>query len=61
MSANDLVKYLTVQFVERIDNPRSKNLTIDYHNPNHDSFSTRWFGLIPLSLKIMARRFQKND
>ncbi|MFV9510834.1 YqzE family protein [Tepidibacillus sp. LV47] len=57
MNFNDLIKYLTVQIVERMNQPRTKRL----HEKKHkSSFSTHWFGLIPFSLKMMIKRFQKN-
>ena len=57
MNSNDFVKYLTVQLVERIEKPKPKT-----SEPKQaKSLSIHWFGLIPVSLKIFIKRFQKNS
>jgi len=58
MNSNDFVKYLTVQIVERIDSPRKKKS--ETLTKKRNTYYSHWFGLIPLSLKIMVKRFQKN-
>lgn len=55
MKSNDFIKYLTVTFVERMENPQKT-----VKRKKKDSFSNHWFGLIPLSIKMIAKRFQKN-
>lgn len=57
MKTNDLVKYLTIQMVSRIENSNEKNFKPKQKNSN---FSTRWFGLIPLSIKMLSDRIRKN-
>ncbi|TCS83991.1 YqzE family protein [Tepidibacillus fermentans] len=57
MKSNDFVKYLTVQLMERMDQPQKIRSAEKKHK---ESFSHHWFGLIPLSLKMWAKRFQKN-
>lgn len=57
MKSNDFVKYLTVQLVEHIDKPKQKRLGAKQTK----SFSSHWFGLIPVSIKMIAKRFQKNQ
>lgn len=58
MNSNDFVKFLTVQFVERLEQPKQKKLKNEKTNTNN--FATKWFGLIPVSLKIYAKKFKKN-
>ena len=57
VKSNDFVKYLTVQLVERIDKPREKKE--EPMQPVRKSFSTHWFGMIPLSVKMYSKRFNK--
>ena len=57
MKSNDFVKYLTVEFVERIQNPKTKEVKIP---KSKGDYSTNWFGIIPLSIKMFAKKFQKN-
>ncbi len=55
MKSNDFVKYLTVQAVEKMNQPKqNKQVTKE-----KASFSTHWFGLVPFSIKMIAERFQK--
>ena len=56
MKTNDLVKYVTVQVVSKIDQPKSgpRQKQQDYN------FSTRWFGLIPLSIRMLRNQFKKH-
>lgn len=51
---NDFVKYLTIQFMQFIDNPKEKKTRID-----KGPMSIHWFGLIPFTLKIIVKRFKK--
>ncbi len=55
MKSNDFVKYLTVQLVEKMDKPKQKR------SKKSTSLSSHWFGLIPMSIKMVAKRFQKNN
>jgi len=60
MKSNDLVKYLTIQLVERMDQPKTDKKRSKEKKTG--SLSFRWFGLIPLSLKVMTKkRFRKNS
>lgn len=43
--------------MERMDQPQKIRSAEKKHK---ESFSHHWFGLIPLSLKMWAKRFQKN-
>jgi len=56
MKTNDLVKYLTVQVVSRIDQPKKGPRVKE----RDDNFSTRWFGLIPLSLRLLRKQLRKH-
>ncbi|MFT9486343.1 YqzE family protein [Tepidibacillus infernus] len=58
MKSNDFVKYLTIQLVERIDNPKQKSK--ETAKEQTESFSSHWFGLIPFSLKMVMKRLKKN-
>ena len=51
---NDFVKYLTIQFMQFIENPKEKKERI-----NKDEIAIHWFGLIPFTLKFIAKRFKK--
>lgn len=54
MKSNDLVKYLTIQVVEHLDNPNP----IPKKVKENRSISSHWFGIIPISLKLAFMRFK---
>lgn len=58
MNVNDLVKYLTVQLVEKINQPKEKK-SENRAGKEEMSYSSRWFGLIPFSIRMFTKRFQK--
>ncbi len=51
---NDIVKYLTVQFVEFIEKPKEKKERI-----SKDHIAIYWFGLLPFAIKYIVKRFKK--
>ncbi|MCF6094204.1 YqzE family protein [Microaerobacter geothermalis] len=54
MSSNDLVKYLTVEMVRFLEKPRKENKREEVKI--RENWSSRWFGLIPFSLKMWMKR-----
>lgn len=51
MSSNDLVKFITQEFVKYMDTPKSSR-----REKQKEKWSTRWFGMIPMSINMMFRR-----
>jgi hypothetical protein len=47
MSSNDIVKYLTQEFVRFIDTPKENR-----KKKQKESWASRWFGMIPMSFKV---------
>lgn len=47
MSSNDIVKYLTQEFVRYIDTPKENR-----KKKQKESWTSRWFGMIPMSFKV---------
>jgi hypothetical protein len=54
MSSNDIVKYLTQEFVRYIDTPKENR-----KKKQKESWDSRWFGMIPMALKVFlaGRKF----
>ncbi len=51
---NDFLKYLTIEFVHFIEKPKKKR-----KKNVKSSTSIHWFGLIPVTLKVIANRLKK--
>ncbi|WP_175487404.1 YqzE family protein [Alteribacillus persepolensis] len=58
MEPNPFVKYITQQIVEALDN-RFKRPSKHTRSHKHGNFSTRWFGMLPHSLRITWRKMKK--
>ncbi|MCF6137881.1 YqzE family protein [Pseudalkalibacillus berkeleyi] len=57
MSLNDLVKYITQQFVSYVDQPkedrkRKKKARKEEKSP----LSVKWFGLVPMAITMLIKR-----
>ncbi len=51
MSFQDYLKYLTKLFVQRIETPREER-----RKPAaRETWSSRWFGVIPMSIKMLLK------
>ncbi|WP_349407769.1 YqzE family protein [Pseudalkalibacillus sp. SCS-8] len=57
MSLNDLVKFLTQQFVKYVDQPKEdrmqkkKERKVEKAPP-----SVKWFGLVPMAISMLIKR-----
>lgn len=51
MSSQDLVKFLTQEFVKYVETPKTQR-----HKKSNEAWSSRWFGMIPMSIKMMFRK-----
>ena len=51
MSSNDIVKYITQEFVKFIDTPKA-----DRKKKQKETWSSRWFGMIPMALRMFLRK-----
>jgi hypothetical protein len=51
---NDIVKFLTQEFVKFIDTPKDKR-----QRKNKERWSTRWFGLIPFAVRMVLHKKSK--
>jgi hypothetical protein len=54
MSSDDYVKFLTQKFVKYMDTPKNERKTT---KPTKEKWTYRWFGMIPMSLRMI---FNKN-
>lgn len=54
MSSNDIVKYLTQEFVKYIDTPKSER-----KRKPKELWSFRLFGMIPMSLWMFSQKMRK--
>ncbi|MBO8171270.1 MAG: YqzE family protein [Bacillaceae bacterium] len=52
MSSHDLVKYLTEEFVKYVETPRKQRK----ERKVRENWSSRWFGMIPMSIMMAIRR-----
>jgi hypothetical protein len=50
MSSNEYVKYLTQRIVKYMDTPKIERKAT---KPHKEHWVNRWFGMIPMSLKMM--------
>lgn len=51
MSSQDLVKFLTQELVKYMETPRHQR-----KQRTKETWMMRWFGMIPLSVKMMIHR-----
>lgn len=51
MSSNDIVKYLTQEFVKFIDTPK-----MERKKRKKEQWSSRWFGMIPMAIRMFLRK-----
>lgn len=51
MSSNDIVKYLTQEFVKFIDTPKNER-----KKKPKEQWSSRWFGMIPMAIRMFLRK-----
>ncbi|MBP1932823.1 YqzE family protein [Ammoniphilus resinae] len=56
MSSNDIVKYITQEFVKYIDTPKNER-----KKRMKRRGSTHWFGMIPLALRMVFRKKKAKD
>ncbi|GEM_PF-5710850 len=54
MSSQDFVRYLTQRLVEYVDSTEKKKI-----KPQNKQFSTTFFGVLPLSLKLYMAKIIK--
>ncbi len=60
MSFNDLVKYVTQQFVSYLDKPKDQRLLRKNERKSSQSPAlSRWFGVIPLGFMLLMRKRKK--
>ncbi|HJV46978.1 MAG TPA: YqzE family protein [Bacillota bacterium] len=52
--SNDIVKYLTQEFVRYIDTPKNER-----KRKQKEQWSSRMFGMIPMSLRIFSNKVRK--
>ncbi|MGN1400704.1 MAG: YqzE family protein [Bacillus sp. (in: firmicutes)] len=57
MKSNDFVKFLTKEFVSYVDQPKAERKH-QRQRPKRD-LKNEFFGLVPLSISIMMKRFKK--
>lgn len=50
-SSNDLIKYVTQEVVRYIDTPKQHR-----KEKVKENFSSRWFGMIPFSIKMLFKK-----
>lgn len=53
MSFQEYLKYLTKSFVEYLETPAGER---KLRKPPRESWSSRWFGAIPMSIKLFLRK-----
>ncbi len=54
LKSNDIVKYLTQEFVKYIDTPKPER-----KKRPKEQWSSRWFGMIPMAIRMVIRRREK--
>ncbi|UCZ54578.1 YqzE family protein [Bacillus shivajii] len=60
MKTNDYVKFMTQQFVSYVDQPKEERLAKKQQKKElKEPRSYRWFGLIPMSLSVTAKKLRK--
>ncbi|QQE72926.1 YqzE family protein [Brevibacillus composti] len=53
MSFQEYLKYLTRLFVDYVETPKSQRRQ---NKSPRESWSARWFGAIPMSIKLLRRK-----
>jgi len=56
MSSNDIVKYITQEFVKYIDTPKNER-----KKKVRSKGSSHWFGMIPLAIRMVFRKRKEKD
>ncbi len=51
MKTNDMVKYLTQEFVKYIDTPKTER-----KKKPKQHWTSKWFGMIPMALRMFLRK-----
>lgn len=64
MSGNDLVKYMTEEFMKYIDMPKKEREKLkqqrkEIKQANQPQISNKWFGLLPVSIKLWRNKSDK--
>jgi len=60
MSSQDLIKFLTREFVQYMDTPREERIKRKQERKTQKpSWSNHWFGVMPMMLKLLFRRKSK--
>ncbi|MFZ3590313.1 YqzE family protein [Bacillus sp. DJP31] len=59
MSFNDLVKYVTQQFVSYLDKSKDQRLQTKNDRRSSQPALSRWFGIIPLGFMLFMRNRKK--
>ncbi|MEW9672803.1 YqzE family protein [Ammoniphilus sp. 3BR4] len=54
MKSNDMVKYLTQEFVKYIDTPKTER-----KKRPKERWSSRWFGMIPMAIRMFIQRMRE--
>lgn len=54
----DIVKYVTQKVVEYIDTPSDRR-KVRRQNRRREHWTTRWFGMIPMSISMLFGRNRK--
>ncbi|WP_202076654.1 YqzE family protein [Caldalkalibacillus salinus] len=55
MSFQDLVKFMTQEFVQYMDTPRDERLRQKSKN-KQKNWSQQWFGVIPTAISMLFKR-----
>ncbi|MGM7701953.1 YqzE family protein [Pseudalkalibacillus sp. Hm43] len=57
MSLNDLIKYLTQQFVKYVDQPKEdRKKTKEGRKEEKAPLSVKWFGLVPMAISMFIKK-----
>ncbi len=59
MSFNDLVKYVTQQFVTYLDKPKDQKIQQKNERKSSQPPLSKWFGIIPLGFMLIMRKKKK--
>jgi hypothetical protein len=57
----ELIKFLAEQIVTYIETPKElRKHAKQINKANKESWQSRWFGMLPLAIGMMAQQFRKN-
>jgi hypothetical protein len=60
MSLNDLIKYLTQQFVSYLDKPKDQRVQTKHDRKvSKPPLLSRWFGVLPLGFMLFMKKRKK--